>query len=162
MAAGYGVQAAMIDVTADITASQTWTADNEYVLNQIVFVKSGATLHIEPGTVVRGLSAADAGEPTGLWICRGSKLIARGTREKPIIFTDMDDNNFPWVDPAEVYEDYATINPTATLRNKAEMWGGVVICGGAYTAVSSTANTGPLVTTTTLAEGLADPGAGET
>lgn len=162
MAAGYGAQAAMIDVTADITASQTWTADNEYVLNQIVFVKSGATLHIEPGTVVRGLSAADAGEPTGLWICRGSKLIARGTREKPIIFTDMDDNNFPWVDPEEVYEDYATINPTATLRNKAEMWGGLVICGGAYTTVSSTGNTGPLVTTTTLAEGLADPGAGET
>jgi hypothetical protein len=157
-----GAQAALVNVTADISASQSWVSTNEYILNKVVFVKSGATLHIEPGTVVRGLSEADAGQPTGLWICRGSKLIARGTKEKPIIFTDIDDNNFPWVDPPEVLDDYKTINPTDGLPTKAELWGGLVICGKAYTTVNAGSSVGPLVETETLAEGLADPGAGET
>lgn len=46
--------AAIIDVTADITVSETWTANNEYILTKPIYVSDGATLTIEPGTVVRG------------------------------------------------------------------------------------------------------------
>jgi hypothetical protein len=155
-------QAATIDVTADITASAKWVATNEYVLNQVVYVKNGATLTIEPGTVIRGMSFADAEGPTALFVTRGSKIMAQGTKEKPIIFTDMDDNNFPWVDPADVLEDYQTINPTEGLPDKAARWGGLVICGKGYCTGNASANVGPLVETELLAEGLADPGAGET
>ena len=49
--------AATIDVTtADIPAGTNveWTADNEYVLNGLVFVSEGSSLTIQPGTVIKG------------------------------------------------------------------------------------------------------------
>ncbi len=54
--------AATIDVGTDgdgtnftaITTSQTWTADNVYILKEVIYVTNGATLTIEPGTVIRG------------------------------------------------------------------------------------------------------------
>ncbi|MBL6841810.1 MAG: T9SS C-terminal target domain-containing protein, partial [Verrucomicrobiae bacterium] len=46
---------ATIQVTdASIQGNTTWTADNEYVLNGLVFVENGETLTIEPGTVIKG------------------------------------------------------------------------------------------------------------
>ena len=48
--------AATVDVVdADISPSSNvvWTADNEYVLNGLVFVDEGATLTIQPGTVIK-------------------------------------------------------------------------------------------------------------
>ena len=49
--------AATIDVTtADIPVggSVEWTADNEYVLNGLVFVSEGSSLTSQPGTVIKG------------------------------------------------------------------------------------------------------------
>ena len=46
--------AASIFVNADITTSQTWTANNEYILTDRIYVTSGATLTIEAGVTVRG------------------------------------------------------------------------------------------------------------
>jgi hypothetical protein len=156
-------QAATIDVTSSIGASTKWFSTNEYVLLDVIFVTNGATLTIEPGTVIRGETYANAGDkPTALFITRGSKIMAQGTKKKPIIFTDMDDNNFPWVDPANVLNDYKTINPTAGLPDKSKLWGGLVVCGKAYCTVNAAANVGPLVETEKLAEGLADPGQGQT
>lgn len=153
-AAGLAAQAATVEVSADVTASQTWTADNEYVLNKIIFVRDGATLRVEPGTVIRGKSTDVAGEVTALFVSRGGKLIAKGTKEKPIIMTDMNDNNFPWVNPADILPDYATVNPTADMPLKSELWGGLVICGKAYCTVNASANVGPLVEPDNFAEGL--------
>ena len=154
-AAGLAAQAATVEVTADVTASQTWTADNEYLLKKVVFVRDGATLRIEPGTVVRGLSTDENdGQVTALFVSRGGKLIARGTKEKPIIMTDSTDNNFPWVAPGDILPDYATVNPTADLPNKAQLWGGLVICGKAYCTANATANVGPIVEADLYAEGL--------
>lgn len=78
---------AQIEISGDITSDVTWTADNEYLLVGQTFVKSGVTLTIEPGTVIK--SEADDG--TGLAPClvieRGAKIIADGTADAPITFT---------------------------------------------------------------------------
>ena len=39
------------DIPDDATV--VWTADNEYLLDGMVFVNAGATLIIEPGTVIK-------------------------------------------------------------------------------------------------------------
>ncbi len=67
----------------DITTNTTWTADKVYVIPRLkqLFVKGGATLTIEPGTVIQGEQGAV------LVITRGSKIMAVGTKEKPIVMT---------------------------------------------------------------------------
>src|SRR5690606_20581863 len=64
-------------------STQTLTADNKYLLEGIVYVRSGQTLIIEPGTVVAGEKRSKG----TLVIDRGGKLIAKGTAEKPVVFT---------------------------------------------------------------------------
>src|SRR5512134_164742 len=86
-------QAATIHIGADITTSQTWTADNEYILTQPIYVTSGATLTIEPGTVVRGEPTSGANDPGTLIITRGSKIQSLGTARRPVVFTDLLDDN---------------------------------------------------------------------
>ena len=74
--------AATVNVTSNITTSQTWTKNNDYMLTQPIYVTSGATLTIEPGTVVRGEPDLDprlANDPGTLIITRGSKIRAIGT-----------------------------------------------------------------------------------
>ncbi|MFM8818730.1 MAG: hypothetical protein ACKOHI_12820, partial [Phycisphaerales bacterium] len=44
--------AAEILVTADIATSTTWTKNNTYNLQTQIYVLPGATLTIEPGTVI--------------------------------------------------------------------------------------------------------------
>ncbi|HMJ52576.1 MAG TPA: hypothetical protein VK540_10885 [Polyangiaceae bacterium] len=72
-----------VTINDNITTDTTWTADNEYVLGyqKQIFVKNGATLTIQPGTTVLG----DASSV--LTVTRGSKLLAVGTKEKPIVFS---------------------------------------------------------------------------
>lgn len=81
-----------------ITTDTRWTRDNVYILGRVMFVTNGATLTIEPGTIVRGLPSDITGfaeEPGTLLISRGGKLIANGTVDAPIIFTTIDDPNVP-------------------------------------------------------------------
>lgn len=77
---GGGGSVTTVDVTADITANTTWTKDKLYVLKQLTYV-TGATLTIEPGTIIAGDAAA------ALIISRDAKLIAAGTATQPIVFT---------------------------------------------------------------------------
>jgi hypothetical protein len=71
-----------ITVSGTIAQSQTWTANNRYVLNEFVGVASGATLTIEPGTVIYGGTSRAT-----LFIQKGARIIADGTARRPIIFT---------------------------------------------------------------------------
>ncbi|MBF9252231.1 T9SS C-terminal target domain-containing protein [Pontibacter sp. 172403-2] len=61
----------------------TMTADKKYLLSGFVSVKDGATLTIEPGTVIMG----DKDSKGTLIIERGGKIMANGTAAKPIVFT---------------------------------------------------------------------------
>lgn len=88
-----------------ITTNTTWTNDNTYLLNGYVYIADGATLTIEPGTVIRG----DEANKGTLIVERGGKLIAQGTSSQPIVFTS---NN------AIGGRDYGD-------------WGGIIICGKA-------------------------------
>lgn len=73
----------VIRLNDDITADTTLEAKHVYVIPRLkqLFVKNGATLTIEPGTVIQGEQGSL------LAITRGSKIMAEGTKEKPIVFT---------------------------------------------------------------------------
>jgi hypothetical protein len=86
------VQAAVVEVNADITTSTTWTAGNTYRLKKQIFVVPGATLTIEAGTVIASLPA-DQGS---LAVCRGAKIYANGTCTDPVIFTSTNDDFTTW------------------------------------------------------------------
>ena len=73
-----------VTITTSITTNTTWTSNNTYLLQGQIYVKNGATLTIQPGTVVQGDKTV-AG--SGLFICQGSKLVANGTANQPIVFT---------------------------------------------------------------------------
>ncbi len=72
-----------VEVTGDVAANATWTADKIYVLKGNVFVTSNATLTIQPGTIIKG----DKGTKGALIVTRGAKIMAVGTADKPIVFT---------------------------------------------------------------------------
>ncbi|MFD3001100.1 T9SS C-terminal target domain-containing protein [Pontibacter toksunensis] len=61
----------------------TMKANTKYMLRGFVFVKEGATLTIEPGTVIMGEKSTKG----TLIIERGGMIMAEGTAAKPIVFT---------------------------------------------------------------------------
>jgi hypothetical protein len=97
----------IITVTGDITSDTKWYAAAKYLLSGFVYVKNNATLTIEPGTIIKGVSGTKA----ALMIEKGSKIMAAGTAEKPIVFTS---------DKPKGQRGYGD-------------WGGLVICGNAPT-----------------------------
>src|SRR5258705_7889155 len=150
---GYFPQPPQIPITSNMTTSQTWTADNEYVLTQPIYLTNGSTLTIEPGTVVRGEpeSVPGAHDPGTLIITRGSKIRAAGTAANPIVFTDLNDDNiraYPGSFPYDRLE-----NSLGTTAN----WGGVILLGRAY--VANNTLSGPDPTREFQIEGL-DPTGG--
>ena len=136
LAAVSSLQAAEITVTADITADTTWTADNVYILDKSVFVKGGATLTIQPGTTVLGTQNVDNNTYGSLVVARGSKLMAEGTAEAPIVFTAKQE-----------YDAGLTVDPDDDLDpalGDGGYWGGVILLGSApinyYTGPATNAN----------------------
>ena len=92
-----------------------WTSDNTYVLDDLVFIKNGSRLFIEPGTLVQGATGT-GNDATGLVITRGAQIFAEGTPSSPIIFTSVADQRDG--------------SANSSLRG---LWGGVVILGAATT-----------------------------
>lgn len=73
-----------VQVSANIEANTTWVSTKTYNLNGIIFVRNNAVLTIEPGTIITGT----AGSPPGtLVVSQGSRLMAVGTKTRPIIMT---------------------------------------------------------------------------
>src|SRR5204863_6315908 len=105
--------AAVVQVTANLTGNVTWRNTNEYVLNGFIYVLAGGVLNIEPGTVVRG-KAGTGLSSSALFITRGAKIFANGTRAKPIIFTSESDD---------------LTDPTDIPMWQRGLWGGIVIYG---------------------------------
>ena len=94
-----------LTLKGSITSNTVLAAKNKYLLEGFVYVESGATLTIEPGTIIKG----DKSTKATLIIKPGAKIIAEGTKAKPIVFTS---------------------NQPKGSRNLGD-WGGVIILGKA-------------------------------
>ena len=85
-----------VEISGDITADVTWKANQEYLLTGQTFVKNRVTLTIEPGTIIKSKQDDGTGLAPALVVERGGKIIADGTREKPITFTsNLPDSELP-------------------------------------------------------------------
>ena len=71
-------------ISSDITANRTLYADTLYTISGFVHVASGATLTIQPGTVIHG-DFNTLG--SSLFVLRGARIEAVGTEAAPIVFT---------------------------------------------------------------------------
>ena len=92
-------------LSGKINADKTLKEGTTYKLRGIVYVVDGATLTIEAGTRIEGEKSTRG----ALIVTRGTKLMANGTKEKPIVFTS--DSSTP----------------------SAGDWGGIVMLGRAKT-----------------------------
>lgn len=90
-------------INTDVTTDATWSGVIK--LQNKVYVRNGATLTILPGTIIRG----DYNSQGTLIVTRGSRIIADGNVNQPIVFTSN--------------------NPVGS-RNEGD-WGGLVILGNA-------------------------------
>ena len=107
-------------VSANITSNTTWTSGNTYLLVGNIAVTPGATLTIQPGTVIRG----DKNTKASLIITAGAQINAQGTVTQPIIFTSNE-------------------NPTGNGRAPGD-WGGLIILGnGVVNTACPTCATAP-------------------
>ncbi len=94
-----------IVVEGDITAPTVWKATNKYILKGFVYVKQGAVVQVEPGTVIKG----DKATKGTLIVERGAQLLAVGTQTQPIVFTSSE----------------------APGNRSYGDWGGIILCGRA-------------------------------
>lgn len=76
--------ATVVNVTTDITTNTTWTTGKTYKISGLIYVRNNATLTIQPGVVVKGLTSSTG---TALIVTKGAKLNAIGTATSPIVFT---------------------------------------------------------------------------
>jgi hypothetical protein len=114
---GGGTTGQTITLQGRINADTLLRKQNTYILKGLVYMVGNHTMTVEPGTVIKGsFSGADV---AALIITRGSKLMAAGTANEPIIFTS------------------ASPNP------QSGDWGGIVLCGKASinTSYNGTAGT---------------------
>lgn len=77
-----------------------------YTLKGWLYVESGSTITIEPGTIIKG----DKTTKASLIIEPGAKIIAEGTAAEPIVFTSAQPKG----------------------QRKPGDWGGLIICGNAH------------------------------
>ena len=92
------------DQEFEVTGNHT-IKKGTYLLKGWVYVTEGATLTIEPGTIIKG----DKDTKAALIVERGGKINAQGTKDAPIVFTS---------------------NQPAGSRKPGD-WGGIIICGKA-------------------------------
>lgn len=92
-------------ISGDIASNTTWYADTAYTLAGFIHVTAGATLTIQPGTIIKG------NEQSALFILRGGKILAVGRADAPIVLTSS--------------------KPVGQRR--AGDWGGLIIIGNATT-----------------------------
>ena len=71
------------ELAAGNLTTRTLTADKIYLLKGSVTVPDGATLTIQPGTIIKGDKATNG----SLVVLRGGRLMAEGTAAAPIVFT---------------------------------------------------------------------------
>ncbi len=110
-----------VTITTDVSSNTTWTSNHVYLLDNLIFVRPGATLTIQAGTVIKGAStpsSASGDLASGLIVMPGARLVADGRQDAPIIFTaEIDDVS----------------DPDDTDEFTRGEWGGVILLGRATT-----------------------------
>ncbi|MCH7411495.1 hypothetical protein MM239_19055 [Belliella sp. DSM 111904] len=89
-----------------------------YLIDSILSVENGATLTIDPGSVVYFKTYPNPNEFSHLAILRDSRIIAEGSKDDPIVFTS----------------DKVLLNETPAPND----WGGIFILGNAPTNAGNT------------------------
>lgn len=108
---GTGTPSNEVILEGKITSNMTLDdATKKYILRGLVYVTNGATLTVAPGITVYGELASKG----ALVITKGSKIMAEGTKDKPIVFTS---------------------EATEANRRSGD-WGGIVLLGKASTNAS--------------------------
>lgn len=124
-------------LSGKITTNMTLDdATKKYLISGVVYVTNGATLTVAPGITVYGELASKG----ALVITKGSKIIAEGTKDKPIVFT------------SEALE----------ANRRSGDWGGIVLLGKASTnaSLNGVAGTGSIEGGVNNSEGLGVYGGG--
>jgi len=113
---------------------------NDWYLPDIVFVEEGATLIIEPGTVIYADASQGADEESfaddtygSIVVARGGKIIAEGTPNAPIVITSVAER-----DGLPVGHPFAGQQPVP--GRDGGLWGGVVVLGRAPLTTRDGAN----------------------
>lgn len=91
----------------------TWTKNSTIVIEGFVFVNPSQVLTIEPGAVIKFRQGSGAAA-SALIVANGGKIVAKGTKEEPIIFTS-------------ILDDLKGSIPRDTMG----LWGGIIILGDA-------------------------------
>lgn len=113
-----------------ISSNTTWTNDKIWLMDGKIVVEDGATLTVEAGTIVKAAAGTGA-NATVLIVAKGAKIEAVGTADKPIIFTDAND---------QIVYANGTTSPNRSVTDKG-LWGSVIILGnGIVGAASGEAN----------------------
>lgn len=99
--------------------------DTTYILDHKIYIPSGKTMVIQPGTLIKGATAGVPTDATSLIAEVGGKLIAQGTESCPIVFTTTADD----------------LSGSYGIANRGK-WGGVVLLGRATNNLLL-ANNGP-------------------
>jgi hypothetical protein len=109
----FGIVGPEQTLQGDITSDLTLTNNTKWIISGKVAVKNGATLTIQPGTFIFG---APGSQPAAvLLITRTGKIIANGTKSRPIIMT----SSLPF-----------------GQRNRGD-WGGLIMLGTSHTNVGA-------------------------
>lgn len=90
------------------------TCDTTWILDHKIYVPSGKSIVIQPGTLVKGQYQSDPTMATSLIAQVGGKIMAQGTESCPIVFTSTDDN----------------LTGSYGIQNRGR-WGGIVLLGRA-------------------------------
>ncbi len=116
---------AVVDVTdpavTDATLGDKNTVYNlskdvAYMFDGLVYLEEGSILNIPAGTIIKFKNSPSTGDNTSaLFITKGAKIMAEGTKDEPIIFTaELDDLT------------YGTLKKEDNAQ-----WGGLVLLGNA-------------------------------
>jgi hypothetical protein len=113
----------------ELTQGANLTCDKTWILDKKIYIPSGQTLTIAPGTLIKASAnlITQPANATALIIERGGDIMAQGTESCPIVFT-------AYADP---------MDGTYSISNKG-MWGGVVVLGRAKNNLTLAGN-GPFV-----------------
>ncbi len=93
-------------VTGNITSNTTWATGQTVLLSAQCYITGNSILTIQPGVVVLGDKSVVG---AGIFVTKGSQLIANGTASAPIVFTS---------------------NQAPGSRNRGD-WGGIIMLGKA-------------------------------